>query len=126
MTPLPRLADALGTAVRVRDVRVGTVTGVLGDRGFERVIGFEVTSRDGRRRFLPWVGAPVRDGSLSLGSALVLVETGELDAYRRLGAVVVRDPMQLDGLGIDSDGRVERFHDRRGVSPWTGSGTSAM
>lgn len=124
MTPLPRLAEVLGAAVRMRDLRVGTVTGVFGDADFVRMIGLEVTSADGVRRFLPRVAAPMREGVVRLGSTLVLVETGELDGYGRLGARVVRDPMQLAGLGVDPDGRIVRVGGDRGVSPDAASGIS--
>lgn len=125
MTPLPQLADVLGAAVCVGDLRVGAVTGIFGDAGFGRVIGLEVTGHDGTRRFLPRVAAPVRGRVVQLPSAFVLVETGELDGYGRLGAVVVRDPLQLAGLGIDSDGHVHRPAGPDGVSLEVASGTSS-
>lgn len=118
--PLQRL---LGAPVRLHDLRLGTVTGLYGDASFARIIGLEVTSPDGRRRFLPWVAADVEKGIVHLQSALVLVETGDLEGYGRLGARVVRTPSELDGLSVDPEGRVERRDELNGVSLEVVSGT---
>lgn len=104
MTPVTRPGDVLGAPVRVRDVRVGTVTGVVGDGSVERLIGLEVTGRDGRRWFLPSVAASREAGAVHLDSTLVLVETGDLEGYGRLGAVVIRDPAELERLVVDEHG----------------------
>ncbi len=123
MTPSARPAEMLRAPVRVHDLRVGTVTGVFADTGFERLIGLEVTGRAGQRWFLPFVAASQQeDGAVRLDSALVLVETGDLDGYGRLGAVVVRDAERLLEVTVDPDGRVLR--DARRVSPATSAGTS--
>jgi hypothetical protein len=90
---------------------VGTVTGVFGDPTFGRVIGVEVTARDGTRRFLPRIATSLVDGVVALESPLVLVETGERDGYHRLGAVVLRDRAQLAPLRMGRDGVVERTAD---------------
>jgi hypothetical protein len=103
-----RPADVLGAPVRVRDVRLGTVTGVVGDGPVERLIGLEVTSRDGRRWFLPSVAVSHEAGAIHVHSTLVLVETGDLEGYGRLGAVVIRDPAELERLVVDEDGRFLR------------------
>jgi hypothetical protein len=34
----------------------------------------------------------------------MLVETGDLEGYGRLGAVVIRDPEELEHLAVDEDG----------------------
>jgi hypothetical protein len=114
------LDELLGTPVRLLlgDVRVGTVTGVYGSEGFGRAIGLEVAGPDGRRRFLPWV-ASVFDGDVvRVRSALLLVETGGRDSYMQLGALLARDPRDLEGLAASSTGRVEH-----GVSLEAASGT---
>ena len=126
MTSSDRLADVLGVAVRVRDLRIGTVTGVVGDTGFERVIGLEVMSPDGGRRFLPMVAATFEKGGVQMRSSLVLVETGDVAGYGRLGAVVARDPVRLAQLVMEQDGRVLAAEDRRGVSLNGASGISAV
>lgn len=120
----PDLGWLLGRTVRLRpsDLRVGTVTGVYGDAGFERVIGLEVSSPDGRRRFLPWVASSLDEGGVRVESAFLLVDPGELDAYMRLGARLVRDPAELDGLTVAPDGRIERPRGD-GVSLELASGT---
>jgi hypothetical protein len=105
VTPVTRPADVL--PVRVRDVRVGTVTGIVADGPVGRLIGLEVTGRDGRRWFLPSVAASHEAGVVRLHSTLVLVETGDLEGYGRLGAVVIRDPSELDRLAVDEDGRFQ-------------------
>ena len=124
MTSPPLLGALLGAPVRLNDLRLGTVTGVYGDAGFERVIGLEVTSPDRGRRFLPWVAVGIEDGVVRLASPFVLVDTGELDGYLRLGARVARDPAQLDGLGVGPDGRVEPGPSAEVVSPEPASGIS--
>lgn len=120
---VPALGALLGRSVRLRlsDLRVGTVTGVYGSPGFERVIGLEVSGRDGRRRFLPWVASAFDDGAVRLQSAFLLVDTGELDAYMRLGARLARDPAELAGLTVATDGRIGRGND--GVSLQLAPGT---
>lgn len=106
MTPTCRLEDVLGRAVRAHDLRLGTVTGVVFDAGRERVLGLEVAGRDGVRRFLPWVAVELVGNATAIASPLVLVDTGELDGYARLGAVVVQDPLQLAGVGVARDGAI--------------------
>lgn len=103
------LDELLGTPVRLlpSDRRLGTVTGVYGSEGFGRAIGLEVTGPDRRRRFLPWVASTFDGEVVRVRSALLLVETGERDAYMRLGAVLARDPRELEGLAACSTGRVE-------------------
>jgi len=126
VTPVTRPADVLGAPVRARDVRVGTITGVVGDGSLERLIGLEVTSRDGRRWFLPSVAGSYQAGAVHLDTTLVLVETGDLEGYERLGAVVIRSPGQLEGMVVDEDGRLVREspRDSPSVSLRTATGTS--
>jgi hypothetical protein len=123
VTTLPRLGGVLGAPVLAHDLRLGTVTGVVCDARWERLLGLEATSMDGSRRFLPWVAVELREGVVGIGSSLLLVDTGELDGYVRLGAVVVRDPMQLSDLGVGAGGEIMHGKGDPGVSRETGSGT---
>jgi hypothetical protein len=106
----------------VRDLRIGTVTGAFADRALRHLIGLEVTGRAGVRWFLPLVAASWNEGVVRLDSALVLVETGDLEGYGRLGAVLVRDAERLSALADAEDGV-----DRRapGVSRVPAGGISA-
>jgi hypothetical protein len=122
VTSLPRLEDLLGVPVRAHELRLATVTGVVFDARWERLLGLEATGRDGVRRFLPWVAVELHDGIVAVGSPFVLVDTGELDGYVRLGAMVVRDPLQLAGLGVGSGGEITRADRLAGVSQEVGSG----
>jgi hypothetical protein len=121
VTPVRRSADLLGLPVRVGDLRVGTVTGVVGDGPVERLIGLEVTGRNGQRWFLPSVAASHDSGGINVHSTLMLVETGDLEGYGRLGAVVIRDPEELEHLAVDEDGTFLR--DNPGVSLPAAAGT---
>jgi hypothetical protein len=125
VTPVRRPADVLGAPVRVGDFRVGTVTGVVGDGPVERLIGLEVTGRNGQRWFLPSVAASHEDGGIDVHSTLVLVETGDLEGYGRLGAVVIRDAAALEHLAVDEDGTFLR-EPSWSVSPPTVAGTSVV
>lgn len=122
MTPTRRLEDVLGSAVRAHDLRLGTVTGVVFDAGRERVLGLEATGRDGVRRFLPWVAVELAGNGTAIGSPLVLVDTGDLDGYARLGAVIVRDSLQLAGVDVSRDGAITCVESDPGVSPVASSG----
>ena len=122
MTSLPRLDHVLGAAVRAHELRLATVTGAVLDASWERLFGLEATGRDGVHRFLPWATVELHDGIVEVGSPFVLVDAGELDGYLLLGAVVVRDPMQLAGLGVGSGGEITRADMLAGVSQEVGSG----
>ena len=122
MTSLPRLEEILGAAVRANELRLATVTGVVFDARWERLLGLEATGRDGIRRFLPWVAAELHGGVVGVVSRFVLLDTGELDGYVRLGAMVVRDRMQLAGLGVGTGGEITRADRLAGVSQEVTSG----
>ena len=108
--------------MRPHDLRLGTVTGVVFDARRERVLGLEVACRDGVRRFLPWVAVELVGNATAIASPLVLVDTGELDGYARLGAVVVRDPLQLAGVDVGREGESTHVESDPGVSPLASSG----
>jgi hypothetical protein len=122
VTSLPRLEEVLGAAVRANELRLATVTGVVFDARWERLLGLEATGRDGIRRFLPWVAAELHGGVVGVVSPFVLLDTGELDGYVRLGAMVVRDRMQLAGLGVGTGGEITRADRLAGVSQEVTSG----
>jgi hypothetical protein len=118
-------ADLLGAPVRVHDLRVGTVTGAFADSGLRGLIGLEVTGRGGSRWFLPLVAASWEEGVVRLGSALVLVETGDLEGYGRLGAVLIRDEEQLRALAEAARDPVDGAPRQPArVSPVVATGTS--
>ncbi|HXG76164.1 MAG TPA: hypothetical protein VNJ53_06310 [Gaiellaceae bacterium] len=98
------LADLLGTPVRVRDLRVGEVGGVLLDETASTVIGLEVACTDGTARVLPWAVASFEEGCVRAPSALVLVDAG--DGYLRLGAVALHERAELAPLVVAPDGRL--------------------
>jgi hypothetical protein len=125
VTPVGRPADLLGVPVRVGDLRVGTVTGVVGDGSIKRLIGLEVTGRNGQRWFLPSVAGSHDGGGIDVHSTLMLVETGDLEGYGRLGAVVIREAAALEHLAVDEDGTFLR-EPSWSVSPPTVAGTSVV
>jgi len=94
------LGELLGRPVRLvsADLRLGAVAGVYLDERLERVIGLQVSSRDGRARFLPWVASGFDEVGVHVRSALLLLETGELDPYLRRGARLLRTRGELAGL----------------------------
>ena len=100
------LAGLYGTPCRVHDVRVGEVVGAYVDGDGERVLGLQVRSAGGVRRFLPWVATEFDDRGVSIRSAFLLVDDGE--SYGRLGAHVISDPSELAELHVDAAGRVRR------------------
>jgi hypothetical protein len=92
---LTRILDA---TVRVGGIRVGRVSGILFDASGTRVIGLEVASPDGARRFLPWVAATIANGDVWVRSALQLVDWS--DTYERDGALVSRSPAEVEGTAL--------------------------
>jgi len=120
------LGELLGRPVRLvsADLRLGAVAGVYLDERLERVIGLQVSSRDGRARFLPWVASGFDEVGVHVRSALLLLETGELDPYLRRGARLLRTRGELAGLFAVGDGRVLRREPSGGVSTGLAAGTS--
>jgi hypothetical protein len=132
------LRAVLQRPVMVGDVRLGAPTDAVLDSESRRVVGLEVTCPDGVRRFLPLAAARIRKDRVAVGSALMLLEEGEREFYRRLsrtfvallGSAVARDGQALGNLVdlvIARDGAVEavatqvsgsgaRLHERAGVT----------
>jgi hypothetical protein len=98
------LREILGAQLRVHGVTVGHVTGVLLDAPQVHAIGFEVSSPDGAQRFVPWVAATLGNGVVDAHSALLLVDS--CDSYVDQGAVLCREPDDLDGLMVSESGKV--------------------
>jgi hypothetical protein len=120
------LADLLGRSVRLvpADLRLAVVAGVYLDERQERVVGLRVSGRDGRPRFLPWVGCELGADDVRVRSAFLLVETGEVDPYLRRGARLLRTRGELAELDVVCGGRVQRPAPRGGVSAVLATGTS--
>lgn len=94
--------------MKIDGVRVGGVTGIVGDRGFERIIGFHVANGDRRGLFLPWIASRLQDGIVHAESSLALIDVGELESYARRGARIVRAPDDLQALTVSREGVVSR------------------
>jgi hypothetical protein len=77
--------DWLWQSVRMNGIRVGRVTDVILDADNGRVVGFEVRCEDGRHRFLPRAAATSDGSAIQINSPLALLDTDELDFYRRRG-----------------------------------------
>jgi hypothetical protein len=108
--PPRRLVELLGAPCRVRDVRVGEVTGVVVDGAGGRVVGLDIGSAGGVHRFLPWVACEVDcEGRVDVRSAFLLVD--DTQSYRRLGARDIVDAEVLARLRVDASGRVSRGED---------------
>ncbi len=69
--------------VRLDGIRLGRCVDVVLDDEGERVVGVVVLCGDDTERFLVLDAADVRDGEISVGSALPLLE--DVDFYRRRG-----------------------------------------
>lgn len=115
------LAAVLGSTVEVGAEGVGEIAGVYVDRVRERVIGLEVASAGGARRFLPWVAARFGPRTVSIDSPRFLVDDGE--SYQRLGAELLRDMAELAELRVRLDGSLEPLGTPR-VSIGTPTGTA--
>jgi hypothetical protein len=106
--PSPTEPDAgslpalLGRTVRVGDVLVGQVSGILVDAGTTRAIGLEISGAGDARRFLPWFAAHVDESVVSVDSAFLLVDG--IEGYERRGALVLRDAAGLTALSAAPDG----------------------
>jgi len=58
---------------------------VIFDESGENVIGLDIRCKDGENRFLPMATADVRDGDVTVGSPLLLLQRDQLDFYRAKG-----------------------------------------
>ena len=81
--------ELLESTVVMKGLRVGRVVDVILDRVGGKAVGFEVRCEDGRHRFLPRAAATISDDStIEIGSALAMLDTSELEFYRRRGVTL--------------------------------------
>jgi sporulation protein YlmC with PRC-barrel domain len=79
------MRQLLQRPVELHGVQVGRVVDVILEPETERVVGYEVRCEDQRHRFLPAAAATAREGSIAIDSPFALLDTDELDFYRRRG-----------------------------------------
>ena len=107
------MRELLRRPVMLDDILLGAPTDAVLDSESLRVVGLEIDCGDGGRRFLPLAAARIRDDHVAVGSALMLLENGVRDFYRRRTAVfsaLVGAPVERAGrrLGALSDVLVTR------------------
>jgi hypothetical protein len=85
--------DWLWQRVVMKGVRVGRVVDVILERENHGLIGFEIRCEDGRHRFLPRAAATSDGSVIEIDSPLALLDTDQLDFYRRRG-VMLRSPQE--------------------------------
>lgn len=78
----------LELTVVLKGIRVGRVIDVILEPKAGGVIGFEVRCEDGRHRFLPQAAVISHDSALEIESPLALLDTDQLEFYRRRGATL--------------------------------------
>lgn len=119
MLPLLRTSGLVRRPVVYRDIRLGVAADLLFDRAIRRLVGLEVACGDGKDRFLPFPACEVRDGTIAVESALVLLE-GNLEFYRLDGCTFSElretpvlvgddDAGTLADLLVSPDGEVARI-----------------
>jgi sporulation protein YlmC with PRC-barrel domain len=112
------LRALLGRPVMLKGIRLGDPSDAVLDTESLRVVGLEVLCADGARRFLPLAAARIREDSVAVGSALVLLDDGDREFYRSrsrtfralIGAPVEREGRSLGELVdllVTPDGTVE-------------------
>ena len=78
-----RSGDALlAVPVRLHGIQVGQAVDLVLDTDGRRAVGFDVRCGDDVRRFLPFAAGRVGEDEIALGSALLLLEGGNLAFYR--------------------------------------------
>lgn len=82
---LTEMNEWLWRSVVMKGISVGRVVDVILERENHGVIGFEVRCEDGRHRFLPRAAASSDDSVIQIDSPLALLDTDQLDFYRRRG-----------------------------------------
>jgi hypothetical protein len=83
-----QVEELLERTVVIKGLQVGRVVDVILDRESRGVIGFEVRCEDGRHRFLPQATATVHDLVIEIDSPFALLDTDQLEFYRRRGATL--------------------------------------
>ncbi len=79
------MVELLERTVVLKGIRVGRVVDVLLGLDGETVIGLDVRCEDGRHRFLPKAAASERGEAIQIDSPFALLDTDQLDFYRRRG-----------------------------------------
>jgi sporulation protein YlmC with PRC-barrel domain len=83
------MEELLERTVVMKGIRIGRVVDVILDRVNGDAVGYEVRCEDGRHRFLPRAAARIsEDPTIEIESTLALLDSGELDFYRRRGATL--------------------------------------
>ncbi len=82
------MEELLERTVVIKGLQVGRVVDVILDREGGGVIGFEVRCEDGRHRFLPQAAATSHDLVIEIDSPFALLDTDQLEFYRRRGATL--------------------------------------
>jgi PRC-barrel domain len=80
-----RGVELLNRRVLTGGIELGRVVDVIFDETGENAIGLDVRCKDGENRFLPMATADVREGDVTVGSSLPLLERDQLDFYRAKG-----------------------------------------
>jgi sporulation protein YlmC with PRC-barrel domain len=79
------MVELLEREVSINGLQVGRVVDVLLAPDRETVVGLEVRCNDGRHRFLPKAAASERGGAIAIDSPFALLDTDQLEYYRRHG-----------------------------------------
>jgi hypothetical protein len=96
------VGELLRARVRLHGIQLGRPVDVVLDRDHRRALGFEVHCRDDERRFLPFSVASIGSDTLSITSALLLLDRSELRFYTDRGATFA----SLRATPVEQDGRV--------------------
>jgi hypothetical protein len=105
------VGELLRARVRLHGIQLGRPVDVVLDREHRRALGFEVHCGDDERRFLPFSVAAIGRDTLSITSALLLLDRSELRFYTDRGATFAslrETPVERDGrpLGVLEDLRL--------------------
>ncbi|HWG56882.1 MAG TPA: PRC-barrel domain-containing protein [Gaiellaceae bacterium] len=111
-----RADELLQRAVRLRGIRLGRIVDVIFDPDATRVVGFDVLCGDEVHRFLPFSAVGAAAPALEVSSALMLLDTHELEFYRRYGLSLEGGNAPRDAL-VSVDGAVTVEGTPTGGSP---------
>ena len=98
--------ELLRRPVLVRGIRLGRTVDVIFDPDGTRVVGFDVLCGDELHRFLPYPATVVARDGLEVETTLMLLDSEELDFYRRYGRSLATDGELREAL-VRTDGAVE-------------------
>jgi sporulation protein YlmC with PRC-barrel domain len=82
------MEELLERKVVMKGIRIGRVVDVILDRVDGNAVGYEVRCGDGRHRFLPRAAAVISESAIEIDSSLALLDSGELEFYRRRGTTL--------------------------------------